>query len=79
MSDWLKPKTAGKDWKSKVDWSAADKVAPSNQETEGFRLEELETEVRTGMEHDALMAKARAKLTELTVAPRDRINDPVTA
>ena len=74
VGDWLKPKNAGKDWKSKVDWAACDKVDPSNLEFDGSRYEALEDEVKSGMEHDALMAKARAKLAEFTEVQPDRIN-----
>ena len=42
--------------------------------TTGFKFEPLEDEVKSANERDALMAKANAKLRELTAAPDDRIN-----
>ena len=78
QSDWLRPLTAGKDWVSKVDWTAADKVDPyannAAPSTE-FKLEALDNEVKTGTDHEALMAKSAAALKLLQSAPIDLIND----
>ena len=63
---------------SKVDWPAADKVDPDgdgSRPSSDFRLEALDDEIKAGMEHDALLAKARAKLNDLSDKPVDRIND----
>ena len=71
-NDWCKPAENTKDrakWVSKVDWRSADKVDPSYLDRSGFQLEALDDEIKDGLEHDALMAKARSKLELL-----DRIN-----
>ena len=77
-SDWRKPTNAGKDWVSKVDWRASDTVDPDgdgSRPNSDFRLEALDDEVKAGMEHDALLAQARAKLNDPSEKPADRIND----
>lgn len=77
-SDWLKPTNAGKGWVSKVDWRAPDKVDPDgdgSRPNSDVRLEALDEELKAGMEHDALLAKARAKLNDLSEQPADRTND----
>ena len=74
VNDWLQPVNAGKDWRSKVDWGAADRVDPDEREQhQGFRLEELEEEVRHKTEHDALLAKSKSKLKEYVTEPIDKI------
>ena len=76
QNDWLRPTPVPKDWVSKVDWAGADRVDPeSKAKEEGFRLEALEYEVKAEYEHDALLAKSKAKMDQFTTAPVDRIND----
>ena len=56
----------------------ADKVDPDgdgSRPNSDFRLEALDEEVKARMEHDALLAKARAKLNDLSDKPAGRIND----
>ena len=69
----MKPAGA-KVWASKVDWAAADKVDPSAVVDTSFRLEQLDEEVKAGLEHDALIGAARAKAAEFAARPVDRIN-----
>ena len=79
-SDWLRPTPAPKDWVSKVDWTGCDRVVPEAEaKEEGFRLEAMDEEIRAGTEHDVLLAKAKAKMDQFTVAPVDKINDPLAA
>ena len=76
--DWLRPTNGGKDWTSKVDWRAGDKVDPDGDgsaPSTDFSFEALDDEVKLKNERMALMAKAQAKVNEFAEAPRDCIND----
>ena len=64
---------------SKVDWRAADKVDPdfnNASPSSSFKLEDIDAEVKGTMEHEALMAKSRAKLNEFMDKATDLINEP---
>jgi len=62
--DWHKPKNAPASWRSKVDWELLDRFDPRSVETlpQGFR--QVEDELRSAMERDAMLFKAKAKLKE---------------
>ena len=66
VSDWKKPKDAGKTWKSKVDFTIWLRTDPSRLQDDelSFVNRELEDEIRTEMDRDAALLKARAKLEE---------------
>ncbi len=79
VSDWLRPKegTPGrKDWLSKVDWRAADRVDPARIIREGFQHEGMDKEMRGEMEHDALVSKATQAMNALIGPSPDPINLP---
>ena len=74
VGDWLKPRTASKDWCSKVDWAAAERVEPNLTKPVGFFMAEEQAAEKGAMEHDALIGKARAKASEYAPKIVDRIN-----
>ena len=59
--DWSRPKSAGKDWKSKVDMEAQVRLDPDCQEGEMFRYVDIQEEIRSARDYDAkeLMSKAK--------------------
>ena len=61
-NDWCKPKDA-KNWKSKVNWHACDRIDP-RAGSKTFKVKELEEEVTKSMEQDALLARAQDRLTQ---------------
>jgi hypothetical protein len=61
-NDWCKPKDA-KNWKSKVNWHACDRIDP-RAGPKTFKVKELEEEVTKSMEQDALLARAQDRLTQ---------------
>ena len=63
-SDWLKPKSAANNWKSKVDWNAARQYDPALRTTGVPTVTGAEEEVRKEQEREAALLKARAKLAE---------------
>ena len=73
--DWLKPKNAPKDWKSKVDWEELDRIDPraADHLPSGFRA--VQTEIKGELERDALLMKAKTKLREAQgEIAQDRLN-----
>ena len=60
-TDWWRPKDA-KNWKSKVNWLACDRIDPRSG-AKTFKVKELEEEVTKSMEQDALLARAQDRLT----------------
>ena len=76
-ADWCKPPegTAGrKNWVSKVDWAAADRIDPRAVRATSFRHPEMDKEIRGEMQHTALLVTAEKKLEENAGAIVDRIN-----
>ena len=78
VSDWLKPKegTPGrKDWVSKVNWRAAQRIDPDLTKRSGFQWEPMNKEIRGEMESASLMVKSAAKLEEILGPSPDPINN----
>jgi len=76
-ADWCRPKNTqqNQNWKSKVDWLAADRVDPQSvEEVEEFQHEELTEETRKHAEKDATLINARKRLEEIGEQPGDRLN-----
>ena len=76
-NDWLKPKegTPGrKDWVSKVNWRAAERIDPSERDESGFRWEPMDREIRGELEHDSLVVKANTTMEAILGPGKDRIN-----
>ena len=67
--DWSRPKDA-KNWKSKVNWLACDRVDPRSG-AKTFKVKELEEEVTKSMEQDALLARAQDRLMA-AIGPSER-------
>ena len=61
-TDWNKPASAGKAWKSKVNYEEARRIDPSLVDESLFKLRKLEDEVRHETEREANILKARNKL-----------------
>jgi hypothetical protein len=64
--DWRKPKDAKKDWRSKVDFVLWRRLDPSKLQDDEmtFVNRQVEDEVRTEMDREASLLKARQKLEE---------------
>ncbi len=64
--DWRKPKDAKKDWRSKVDFVLWRRLDPSKLQDDEmtFVNRQVEDEVRTEMDREAALLKARQKLEE---------------
>lgn len=78
-SDWLKPRegTQGrKDWISKVDWKLARRVDPElkDRDSNSFKLESMDREVRGELEHDALVMRAVERMNEIEGNAPDSLN-----
>eukprot|EP00974_Lingulodinium_polyedra_P080583 7807302-Lingulodinium_polyedra.AAC.1 len=54
-SDWRKPRNAGKDWVTKVDWGILQRTDPScaNDALAGECMKQVRDEVRVAMQRDA--------------------------
>ena len=63
-TDWLKPKNAANNWKSRVDWGAARQYDPSMKLQGVPTVTGAEEEVRKEQEREAALLKARAKIAE---------------
>jgi hypothetical protein len=77
ISDWLRPKegTPGrKDWTSKVNWRAAQRIDGELVKRAGFRYEPMDREIRGELEHDALVTTATAKMDSILGPGSDLIN-----
>lgn len=63
-ADWRKPKQAGKEWQSKVDWDLLHRTDPgdTSQGFTGDYMREVQDEVAAGMRRDAELAKAKIKI-----------------
>ena len=62
-SDWQKPQGAAKNWSSRVDQEAWRRYDPGYEEKEHlFINRRVEDEVRSEMDRDAALLKARSKL-----------------
>ncbi len=60
-ADWCRMGSV-KNFKSKVDWAAAARIDPQQQEGVRLRVRAVEDEVRGEMEREALLLKAQNKL-----------------
>ena len=69
-SDWRRPKTDNKNWKSKVDFILWQRLDPSRlgDDEQTFLNRDVEEEVRVEMDRDAQLLKARSKLEERATA-----------
>ena len=73
--DWNRPKNAPASWRSKVDWEELDRLDPRASETLPTSMRAVENEMRTELERDALLLKAKSKLKEAVgVDTPDRLN-----
>ena len=64
-----------KDWVSKVDWRAADRVDPSNIKWMGFKNEPMDQDIRGEIQSTVLTVNATTKMNEIVGKSRDPIND----
>jgi hypothetical protein len=73
--DWAKPKNAPASWKTKVDWDELDRLDPRASEALPASFRAVENEMRTELERDALLIKAKAKMREAMGSEvTDRLN-----
>ena len=63
-----------KNWVTKVDWAAADRVDPRAAKNTSFKMPEMDKEIRGEMQHAALLATAEARLADSLGIVPDRIN-----
>jgi hypothetical protein len=75
--DWCKPKNAPASWRSKVDWEELDRLDPRATEALPTSFRAVENEMRSELERDALLIRAKGKLKEAAGtadAIQDRLN-----
>jgi hypothetical protein len=60
--DWKRPKTADKNWKSKVDWESCRRTDPGMSKDEVMKISRVDEEQKKEMERDALILKTKQKL-----------------
>ena len=73
-SDWRKPKQAGKDWATKVDWDMLRRIDPgsTSEFMNGEYMKGVKQEVKKEMSRDIDFLKVQQKLSE-----QNRIPDPL--
>ena len=74
QSDIKKPKSAGKDWVSKVDWEVMSRINPSHTKFGVAKLKASEAEIAAARNTDATHETARARL-EARSAALDPLNN----
>ena len=60
--DVKKPRNAGKEWRSKVDWEAVERINPKARAQTGVRIRGLEMQINEQRQQDASFEALRAKL-----------------